>query len=413
MNQRNILATSLTLLALALLASGWMVPAAAQTQLVGGGQAFGTFVTVGDTVSSQKSSVVGLGCSLDPAFTEDAGPGVDASPALSVGQIHTTAERRHFGDTVRVKTTAVIEDVDILEGLISATAVEAVSVTRKTDTGLSVGAPGSQFANLTIAGVSIDTTVPPNTQMDLLGFGHVILNERRSKVAENSANHRNTMIRVVVDIPNPLVPVGTEIIVGNATSRIIRTEVLLGGSANGGVLRVSGTAILGPLFQQGMPCGGTNGQWLTNSGTAAGLPGVFNAGEIVSSVKGIAEPLFISNTAKSTIQDVNVLSGLVTAQNIVSWARIEGPPDDFVRQSHGSKFVGLQVAGFPAINDDVPVNTMLDIAGLGELWLKRVTRNQKGMTVRMIELFVLEENDFGLPVGATLRVGFSGAIVRE
>ena len=34
-------------------------------------------------------------------------------------------------------------------------------------------------------------------------------------------------------------------------------------------------------------------------------------------------------------------------------------------------FLNLRVAGFPAIGDDVAPDTMIDLAGLGTLWLYR------------------------------------------
>ncbi len=77
----------------------------------------------------------------------------------------------------------------------------------------------------------------------------------------------------------------------------------------------------------------------------------------------------------------------------------------------GSTFVGLSVKGFPEINDNVPPNTRLSIAGLGTLWLHRVLHTSNSIEVRMIELIVTESNTIGIPIGTDIQVAVAEASV--
>lgn len=388
--------------------SGWAV--AQDSQIVAGGQAFGAFVKVEGVASAQKISLVGLGCSIAPAFKEEAAPLVDLAPVLTAGQIHSTARRTNTGTMIWERTTSTIEDVSLLGGLISATAVKAVSTASLTDDGFNAHGNGSEFVGLEVAGIPIGDTPSPNTHIDLLGFGHVTLNERAFSFGPDHVRQNTIMLHVVITIENPLVPVGTEIIIASAGTQIRSIfGTGLGGIAHAGEITVGDAALLGKLYAQGLPCTGTDGAWFTNAGAVTGLPGVLSAGEVVSRVKGTVSPTSLNGITESTIEDVNVLSGLVTVDAIKSWSRVARSSEFFVRQVFESEFVGLQVAGFPEITDDVPLNTKLDILGLGTLWLKRKTTWGGAVQMRMIDLEILEENDFGLPIGARISVGVTAA----
>jgi hypothetical protein len=93
--------------------------------------------------------------------------------------------------------------------------------------------------------------------------------------------------------------------------------------------------------------------------------------------------------------------GATTIEAVADGVRSHGN-DSF--DHAGSMFVGLTVAGFPDIHDDVAPNTTLDIANLGTLYLYRVIRSPKGIEVRMVEVRVTQANSFGLPIGADIRV---------
>jgi hypothetical protein len=66
------------------------------------------------------------------------------------------------------------------------------------------------------------------------------------------------------------------------------------------------------------------------------------------------------------------------------------------------------VTGHPEINDNVPYNTQVSLAGLGTLYIKRIIRNYPNpdsIEIRMIELVIAESNSYNLPVGADIVIG--------
>ncbi|MBA3609769.1 MAG: hypothetical protein H0W43_14905 [Chthoniobacterales bacterium] len=62
------------------------------------------------------------------------------------------------------------------------TRVLAVSSTTHNNAGFQTSAAGSNFVNLNVAGIPIIVTPEPNTTIDLLGFGRVVLNEQITTV---------------------------------------------------------------------------------------------------------------------------------------------------------------------------------------------------------------------------------------
>lgn len=308
--------------------------------------------------------------------------------------------------------TAEVHDVDLLAGLISADEVLAVSSTTHNNAGFQTSAAGSTFVNLNVAGIPIIVTPEPNTTIDLLGFGRVVLNEQITTVKSTSVSLTVNMIHVFITQANVLnIPVGTEIIVSHAFSSLTSgVHGILGGEAYGTKATVLRVVTSGPSALVKMPCLGTRGRIKTNSIAQVLLPGVFEVGEVVSTAEGTVNSTSAVGELTSTVQGVAVLTDLVTATVVKADAhasKINGT----LSFSDTSTFVGLAVAGFPEINDNVAPNTRLSIAGLGTLWLHRVIQKPNSIEIRMIELIVSESNSFGLPIGTTVQVAVAEASV--
>jgi hypothetical protein len=144
---------------------------------------------------------------------------------LSSGTGRTTAYGESLSTGSVVRTTATVEDVDLLGGLIRADLVKAVAENTRSKSGQTTSsADGSRFVNLTIAGESIDANVPPNTRIDLPGVGYVIVNEQRLLQPTATREQASALVRalhVVVDTGDTLgLPVGTELIVAHAKTTI-------------------------------------------------------------------------------------------------------------------------------------------------------------------------------------------------
>jgi len=375
-----------------------------------GGHGFGSHATLGNAVVLGKSAPVSLGCAGGSA--ENTVVGVEAPPLLTTGTVNTSVAGSVGVGVVTSETVAEVEGVSLLNGLVTAALVRARSEVTRNGQLFAVSADGSALVDVRIAGIPIIGNISPNTQIDLAGFGHVTLNEQDSQVSPRNAVMRVKMIHVEITLPNPLVPVGTEIVVASAMSKLAKGAGELGGNAHGSTADLLQVAHFGPSAQIGMPCNGTRGALRENSIASLSIPLVLDAGTVRNTAQGLSQPTFAVGELTSTIEDLDLLDGLVTVGHVRASAQALKENGVRVFGFEGTEFVNLQVAGFPTIDDSVPPNTHLTIPGLGSLWLKRVIQGQNSVTVRMIELLVLEDNPLGLPIGSRVRVGVATASVR-
>jgi len=118
------------------------------------------------------------------------------------------------------ESNSTLENVSLLNGLITANSVVALASSWLTNLGASSNASGSQLDNLVVNGVSYSSGVAPNTRVSLPGVGYVVLNEQeRTGDGFSSSGITVNMIHVV--LVNALTGVQTgEIVVGSATSQV-------------------------------------------------------------------------------------------------------------------------------------------------------------------------------------------------
>jgi hypothetical protein len=140
--------------------------------------------------------------------------------------------------------------------------------------------------------------------------------------------------------------------------------------------------------------------------------GVLSTGSI-SDTAGIGINSSVSSAeTTSTVQTVNLLGGIVTADLVKADAH--GSYDGVTHHLNdsGSSFTNLKVNGQDMSN--VAANTSVAISGVGTLWLHRVISTPKSVQVRMIELVVSNAlNPFGLAVGTDIRVAFANVVFRD
>src|SRR5262249_33062387 len=132
---------------------------------------------------------------------------------------------------------------------------------------------------------------------------------------------------------------------------------------------------------------------------------------VVDTALGTVNSTSAAGELTSTIQTIDVVSSLVTATLVKADAHATSTGGTFTFSDDGTMFVGLHVAGFPDINDDVPANTRLQIAGLGTLWLRRTIQTPNSIEVRMIEVIVTVANVYGIQIGTDIRVAVAEASV--
>ena len=249
-----------------------------------------------------------------------------------------------------------IAGAQLAGGLVSANEVRAVSTTAAGPGGNAYSTTGSQFVGLTVAGKPIAGTPAPNTTIALPGVGRVVLNEQVRSGTTLTVN----MVHVYVTTAQVGIPANTSIIAGHAVSGLgPRTTAILSGGA------YAAQASAGTLLHVGAQwpvavCGSTNGQTKTNSGLSLNLPEVLGTGTLSDTVNASGTPGSVSGRSTSTVQDLSLLSGLVSASAIEAAANVSQNGSAVVTTDQGSSFAGLVVNG-QSLPANVAANTQIKV----------------------------------------------------
>lgn len=372
--------------------------------------AYGTSAFVGNTVLVGQTAPVSLagycGTSQQPLSNSSTAAGVTLLPLITGGAVNTQVSSAAQQAQAEADTTGI----SLLGGLISAQEITAVSTTTIDANGnFQVSATGSNFNNLIVLGHVYNGSVPANTRINLPLLGYVVLNEQTSNIGSSNATMTVNMIHVHISVGNLLgLQVGTEVIVSNATSGIYNE--LAPGIIEGGSF---GSQILGSILNstttvpEVLPCQGSNGAVATNTQVGITVPGILTSGTVVDTAESNLTQAFSSGENTSTIQGLNLLSGLITASLLR--AQVDASVDDNfnITLNGQDSYIGIAVAGHPEITDDIPANTTVPLPGLGTLYLKRIIylSNPAGIEVRSLELAVDQNNTYGLPIGLDVIVG--------
>lgn len=385
---------------------------AAETGFLFSANAYGTQVKVGNLIKSGPTakSGIGTGCGTTqaPAHSENTILTVDLLPAANTGVINTSADGQILLNGAQEATaTADTHDAVLLGGLITADEVKAVSTITHNGTGFHTSAAGSELLNLVVAGNVIAANTAPNTKITLTGLGYVVINEQITKKTATKLSLTVNMIHVFITQTNVLnLKVGTQIIVSHAFSSLAGPGIsgTLDGSAYGTKANVARTIISGPTAKVSIGCLGTNGVVKQNEILQVQVPNLFSVGDVVDTAQGTINGTSATGETTSTVQAVNLLAGLVTANLIKADAHSSKVSGNLSFSDAGSSFVGLSVRGFAQINDNVAPNTKLTIAGVGTLWLHRVIHTRNSIEVRMVELIITQQNTLGIKIGTDIQV---------
>jgi hypothetical protein len=376
------------------------------------GNAYGSFANVGHIVQSGQSSPVGLPCA------PPAGPGfhvsrttatVNVPNLLQTGLIDTSIATGPATGDPQTTSTADVHDASALSGLVSASEVKALSTTWVNSTGYHVRATGSSIVGLIVAGKPILVTPAPNTTITLPGVGKVVLNEQITRITSTSASLAVNMIHITVTNALPGVPAGTQIIVAHATSGLkqnANNSPTLTGGAFSALGHVGTVITAGQEFPVSF-CGSTGGQTKTNSALGTNIPGIESSGTATNSVNGTLGTPTSTSVSTATIQNVNLLSSLVTADAVKAEANASLTGEIVSLNETGSTFTNLVVGG-QAIAGNVAPNTKINLGGI-TVWLNRVIQTSRNITVRMIEVSVTGANPQGLPIGSDIQVANASA----
>ncbi|HET9871729.1 MAG TPA: choice-of-anchor P family protein [Propionibacteriaceae bacterium] len=369
------------------------------------GTAYGTKVSVGSVVKSGPSGLLSLGCTTDGQIHRtNSAVGTSNSALATNGSVSTTADTS--AAPIQSKLSSTTPQVSLLRGVVSAVSVRAVSSTTRTSTGYSVSSAGTNFSGLIVAGKPIPSTTAANTRINLAGFGYLVVNEQIRRTNGLTVNG----LHLVVTTTNRLgIAVGSDVVVSSAFSALSGPVAgVLGGHAYGTRVASGTTVVSGPSFVLSLPCLGTNGGLVDNTGAGISLGSTLRSGTIHNTVQGTVTTTTARGETTASVQAVDLLNGLVKANGIKADARASTNGSTYGFRDTGSAFGSLTVSGRPGLNAGVAANTTVSLPGVGTLYLRRVIRTPRSIEVRMIEL-VLSNAVNGLAAGTTISVAVAKA----
>ncbi len=365
-------------------------------------------------MTSAPTAQISYGCGTPAGLSRTAtSVGVTVPPpVLSTATINTSG--RTSASPTESVTSATVENVNVLGGLITANAVTSMSTSSNDAGGYDTSAVGTQFASIKVLGLPLLISPAPNTRINLPGVGYVILNQQQSSVTANSAALRVTAIRAVVTQANLLgYDVGTTVVVAQAYSALSApTGGFLGGFAYGTSAKVGALLTSAPSVRVNLPCQGTNGVVKVSNGAGITVPGVVDSGTIRNTTVGSTTATTASAESTSTVDTVNLLDGLVTATAVRSVATANRANGTTTKSDLGSTFATITVAGEPLVVADIEPNTVINFVGIGTLTLRKTVITATSIEVRAIEIVVLQGNPLGLPIGTTVQVAVAKAVAR-
>ncbi|HZS78503.1 MAG TPA: choice-of-anchor P family protein [Ktedonobacteraceae bacterium] len=309
------------------------------------------------------------------------------------------------------QAVSTVQNASLLNGLITASEIRAVASSTVTTTGASSTSAGSQFAGLRVAGTLFLTMPKPNTTIKLAGIGYVVLNEQNGSSNAGATYLSVNMIDVHVTVANsPGIPVGTQMVIGHASSDNVRTLApsILGARAFGSYAKGGtgqGSLASGPLTVAGIYCRGGSSQ---SNETGTNVPSVGSTGNLSVSASGQIQSS--SSQAKSTasVSNVNLLQGLLSVgklnvTNSLFW-------DGSFSQQAGTTLIGATINGKATSQNPTP-NTLISLPGLGYVVLnEQDSSNSATGTAQYvigIDIHVTTANSLGLPVGTEIMIGYT------
>ena len=351
------------------------------------GNSFASLLQVGNTIQSAKSALTEVGCGAAQTKSVAATPDITLPGLGTLGSItsNTATQKMPLGD-VKTVSTARATGLSLLGGLIQAQAL--VSTAWAGHDGTTSAGGSTSLIGLTVGGVPVPTSPKPNTTINLLGIGTLTLNLQHKIRHDGILTERVTALNLRITKSLPKLPAGTLLILGHSGASVEKlTTQPLGGSADGDQAIVPGILDSGQTFRNYLPCNGTGGKTITNSGAGINLGKILTTGAVKTTVRGVTADGSPKSVTSATIASVNLLGGMVKADVIKARAavtQVEGQ-NKFIKSSDGSELIGLTIAG-KHFNKAIAPNTKFNLAGIGTLWLDRVQKGAHEVDVHMIEL---------------------------
>ena len=394
--QRSLLSVTRFLAFVALLAGGLVVlqpssavalPLYKYNAVAGGTQVR----ALGTTIRSDLTSVSVLDGYTYPASMSNSLATVGVPNLLNVGAVTTKADATSVAGVDTVVANARTAAINLLDGAITADAVESTATATQSGVGPAfdfAGSANSELVNLKIGGTDIPLEVGNNFKIGIPGIAMVTLNEE--VIDTTSAGIRVTGSAIKIELLKGIggAPIGTTIIVNPVSAAFglidVSTVLPVSGFAYGTKIAASVLGAVnvnsGPTALSVVPLGGTGGRTNVNATAAVDVPGLVSLGAVESTSMATSVPLTGDVLNTNNTARVNVLNGLVTATAVKVSARATVPVPGPTVKAASSQVLDLKVLGIPLKLSMAP-NTKYSVLGIVTITLNQQITTANGITV--------------------------------
>jgi len=407
---RRLLSTFLLTASLVTLTSAPAVQAADTPRYNYVGWSGGSIIrATGSTISSDltaQSYVAGI---TVPRQASNNVAVVEVGDVVRTGAVETLERVEAFEDGVRLSSFARTANVDLLNGLITADAVETVNRTTASPTNGMQTTANTTFVNLHIGNSDLPVNIGKNFVVKIPGVVTVIANGH--EIIEEGGTIRSFSYGLKVILLDALAGIGARsVIFLNPTFAGMAPPVptdfpRLAGYGFGTRVHTTATSEIkidsGRTANVSVPPGGTNDLVISNSTAAVKVPKIINTGAVFSTARGLVMSNLGEVTTTNEIVGVSLLGGVITADAIKVKAhalRVDNVFSGDVKMT----FVNLVVAG-NEIPIDVGKNTKIQIGDLATVIINKQDSSPQAVGITGIYIKLLRPVG-DAPAGALVEI---------
>lgn len=374
--------------------------------------AAGTTIKAGSglVISNQTAQAAITGTAV-PNSSKQSVATVSASGVVRTGVVETAATAKAVTGGTEIKSWARTAGVNVLNGLITADAVESNLTTVAHPDGTLSTSGGTRLVGIKIAGINLPVDIPKNYTVTIPKIATVTINAYATHANGGASASQGWALGVALLQSQGSVPAGATIIVNPMYQTVMPatpTAAGLTGQAygtkafakvgDGITVEAPATAVLRT------PPGGSNGATLKNTTVGVNVPGILTTGAVEStstSSRFGTNDLDADVVNTNEIARVNILAGLVTADAIKVTAhsrRVGGTCSGNASMT----LVNLKVAG-TTIPLNVAPNTTINVANIAKVVVNQQVRQGCGTLARGVLITLLSPQG-DLPLGAQVEV---------
>lgn len=387
-----------------LAAAGGAAPDARILGVRAGGSAFGSRLTDSPLASSGPSLLSRMCTRSYPrvnrnqaaASEEGLGAVADLEEVESKNRTH------RLNNRPAVTSTSTVESGELLGGLVAFEGLQSLSRVVKTPGGFR-RVSRARLAALEIGGDEVVVEPGNETQTFTLpaGAGTLVYNGKSGRTAPDAAVSRNLALRLELAD-------GSTLRLARSVGRLEtgRVGIFRGGAWGTEVPTVAGVLKGGRTSVQPLPCGGTDGELLSNGATDVEPNVVVDRAESESQ----ARTRYLSRgraraVARTAVNDVSLGGGQVLIDEVQSEAVALKRSNGSVGTSRTTQVAGLTVGGEEV--DPPEEGETLEVEGVATIESDVTSRGRRGLEVTALRVTLLD----ALAEPTVVDVGVAGAYV--